>query len=243
MAWLPRTDAERSAFREGFRDLSPAAPATLAWGLVTGVAMVKAGLTLPQAVGMTLTVFAGSAQLAALPLISDAAPVWVVVLTSLVVNLRFVIYSAAMRGDFARFSPGRRLALGYLTGDVGFVVFLARQRRDGGLAHPDWYFFGGAACNWLAWQTGSLAGLFGAALVPTQWGLGLAGTLALLALLVPLARGRPAIVGVAVSSLVAVVAAPLPLRLGLLLAVVCGIASALLAESGAARDPGAEGAR
>ncbi len=245
MPWLPRTAPERSAFREGFRDLAPAAPATLAWGVVTGVAMVKAGLTLAQAVGMSLSVFAGSAQLAALPLISDAAPAWVIVLTALVVNLRFVIYSTAMRDAFARFSPGRRLALGYLTGDIGFVIFMARLRREGGLAHPDWYFFGGAACNWCAWQLGSMAGLFGAALVPRHWGLGLAGTLALLALLIPLARGRPALVGVAVASLVGVVAAPLPLRLGLLLAVLCGIASALLAEPRPAPPaaPGPEAAR
>jgi predicted branched-subunit amino acid permease len=230
MSWLPRTAPERGAFREGFRDLAPTVPATMAWGLVTGVAMVKAGLTLAQAVGMTLSVFAGSAQLAALPLLSDAAPALVVVLTGLVVNLRFVIYSAAMRGAFARFSPGRRLTLGYFTGDVGFVLFMERQRREGGLAHPDWYFFGGAVCNWSAWQTGSMAGLFGAAFVPTSWGLGLAGTLALLALLVPFAKGRPALIGVSVASCVAVAASSLPMRLGLLLAISCGIASAMAAE-------------
>ena len=36
-----------------------------AWGLVTGVAMIKSGLGLPEAIGMSLLVFAGSAQLAA----------------------------------------------------------------------------------------------------------------------------------------------------------------------------------
>ena len=43
-----------------------------AWALVTGVAMVKAGLSIPIAVAMTLFVYAGSAQLAALPLMSPA---------------------------------------------------------------------------------------------------------------------------------------------------------------------------
>lgn len=242
MPWLPRTVSERGAFREGFFDLAPTTPATAAWGVVTGVAMVKAGLTLAQAVGMSLSVFAGSAQLAVLPLMADAAPALVIVLTALVVNLRFVIYSAAMRDAFARFSPSRRLALGYFTGDVGFVLFMARQRREGGLAHPDWYFFGGAACNWGAWQLGSMAGLFGAAFVPTHWGLGLAGTLALLALLVPLTKGRPTLTGAFVASFVAVAAAPLPMRLGLLLAVATGIASAIAAEPRQpATPPGAGG--
>ena len=97
MSWRPRTDGERAAFRDGFRDLIPVGPGTFAWGLVTGVAMVKSGLTLAQAVGMTVLVFAGSAQLSSLPLIAAASPVWVIVLTALVVNLRFVIYAAADR--------------------------------------------------------------------------------------------------------------------------------------------------
>jgi predicted branched-subunit amino acid permease len=49
-----------------------------AWGMVVGVAMVKSGLTVAQASGMTLVVFAGSAQLASLPLIAAGAPIWVI---------------------------------------------------------------------------------------------------------------------------------------------------------------------
>ena len=60
-----------------------------AWGLVTGVAMVKSGLTLAQCLAMTLLVFAGSAQLASLPLIAAGAPLWVLLGTAFCVNLRF----------------------------------------------------------------------------------------------------------------------------------------------------------
>jgi predicted branched-subunit amino acid permease len=72
-----------------------------AWGLVVGIAMVKTGLTVPQALGMTLIVFAGSAQLASLPLIAAHAPIWVIFATALVVNLRFVIFSALLAPHFA----------------------------------------------------------------------------------------------------------------------------------------------
>ncbi|HEU4623102.1 MAG TPA: AzlC family ABC transporter permease [Burkholderiaceae bacterium] len=230
MAWRPRSSNEQRAFREGVRDLMPAAPATFAWGLVTGVAMVKSGLTLAQAVGMSLTVFAGSAQLSSLPLIAGAAPVWVIVLTALVVNLRFVIYAAALKREFQQFSLPRRWVLGYLTGDIGFVIFMNKLQREGRFAHADWYFLGGAVCNWCAWQLASMIGIFAAAVVPTHWGLELAGTLALLALLIPLANTRPGVVGVLVASIVAVIAYPLPLRLGLVMAVVCGIVAAMMVE-------------
>ena len=68
-----------------------------AWGLITGVAMVKSGLPVPLAVLMSLLVFAGTAQLAALPLMASGAPIWVVWATALCLNLRFVIFSAQWR--------------------------------------------------------------------------------------------------------------------------------------------------
>lgn len=65
-----------------------------AWGLVAGVAMVKAGLGLPLAITMSPLVFAGSAQLASLPLIAQGAPLWVIWATAFCVNPRFVIFGA-----------------------------------------------------------------------------------------------------------------------------------------------------
>jgi predicted branched-subunit amino acid permease len=65
-------------WREGFQTGLPTLFGIGAWGMVVGVAMVKSGLTVPQACGMTLVVFAGSAQLASLPLIAAGAPIWVI---------------------------------------------------------------------------------------------------------------------------------------------------------------------
>lgn len=49
-------------------------------GIVTGVAMVRSGLGvwLPVLMSLVVVVFAGSAQLASLPLIATGAPMWVV---------------------------------------------------------------------------------------------------------------------------------------------------------------------
>ena len=129
-------------FARGARDMTGISLGIGAWGLVTGVAMVKAGLGLPLAIGMSLLVFSGSAQLAALPLIAQGAPLWVVWGTALCVNLRFVIYAAALRSHFAPFSAAQRLVLGYVTGDIGFVVFMDKLQREGRFDHPDWYFLG-----------------------------------------------------------------------------------------------------
>lgn len=226
----PRQDSRRAARGRGLRAILPFAPGLLAWALVTGVAMRESGLSLAQCLGMTFLAYAGSAQLAALPLMVAAAPVWVIVLTAIVVNLRFVIYSLALRDKFPAASARRRTLLGYLTGDIVFVLYLRHLEREPQDPHGEDYFLGAALGNWGVWQLGSVAGILLAGILPPDAGIGLAGTIALIALVVPLCARSPALAGVLVAGTVAVAARGLPLRLGLLAGVVCGIAAAVLVE-------------
>lgn len=78
--------------RAGFIDFIPALIATVVWGFVTGVAMVKSGLSGLEATLMTLFVYAGSAQLTALPLIESHAPLWLIFTAGFIVNIRFIIF-------------------------------------------------------------------------------------------------------------------------------------------------------
>jgi predicted branched-subunit amino acid permease len=86
--------------------------------------------------------------------------------------------------------------------------------------------------NWGAWQVGSIAGIFLGSTVPTEWGLGFAGTLAIICVMIPLMIGRPALCGVVVAGVVSVLAAALPYKLGLLLAVLVGMLTAMAVEEG-----------
>jgi predicted branched-subunit amino acid permease len=201
-----------------------------AWGLVTGVAMVKSGLSMPAALLLTFSAYAGSAQLAALPLIAAQAPLWLITLTAIVVNLRFVVYGFVTRSHFRGTTPWQRLWLGYFVGDVMFVTFVTRAQRQPD--DPDLlaYYRGAASCNWLTWQASSVIGILAAGAIPAAWGLELAGTLALVALIVPLCMQRPALAGVIVAALVASFAHALPLKLGMLFGIVAGIAAALVVD-------------
>lgn len=158
----------RAHFLRGARAVAPALLATGVWGLVTGVAMVKTGLTEWQALGMTLLVFAGTAQMAALPLIATDAPVWVVLVAATAVNLRFVIFSATLWPYLRRFPLRRRLPLGYVTADIAAAVFVARyaQAPDDarGRTEQVWFLLGVTTTIWLVWQALSIAGIFVAGL-------------------------------------------------------------------------------
>lgn len=219
--------ARRQAVLRGVRELLPLSPGIFAWGLVTGVAMVKSGLSTLEALGLSLLAYAGSAQLAALPLITTLAPLWLVLVTAIIVNLRFVVYSTAIRSHFGHLPARSRLWLGYIVGDIMFVRFSNLLEREPEYPHKIVYYTGGAVANWVVWQVSSIVGIFAAQLIPQSLGLELAGTLALVALVVPLCRHLPTLGGVLVAALVAVLTHHLPMRLGLLCAVVAGMLVAL----------------
>jgi 4-azaleucine resistance transporter AzlC len=224
----PPHDPEKTAFREALRASAPAMPGIFAWGLVAGMAMMQSGLTLWQALGMTFIVFAGSAQLAALPLMAANAPAMLVFLTGLVVNLRFVIFAASLGPHFAHLPWRRRLWYGYLNNDL-MMAFFPQRFPGHTVPHTSGkvgYFAGVSYPNWLSWQAGSVAGILLASQVPPAWGVGFAGTLALLAVMIPLVVNAAALGGVAVAGAVAVAAYGLPYKLGLLLALLAGMATA-----------------
>jgi predicted branched-subunit amino acid permease len=222
---------EKSAFREAVLQCAGTMPGILAWGIVTGMAMVKTGLTATQALGMTFIVFGGSAQLAALPLIAMHSPPALIFLTALMVNLRFLIFSAAVAPHFFHLAWYRRVWYGYFNADVTMAFF--PQRFPDSASAPAGklgYFCGVSYLNWIAWQVGSVAGILLAGWIPDQWGIGFAGTLALLAITIPLIINVPALVGVLVASVVGVLGASFPYRLGLLLAIVLGMTTAMMVE-------------
>jgi 4-azaleucine resistance transporter AzlC len=237
--------AERiAAFRSGQRAIIPSLFGAGAWGLVSGVAMVKGGLAVPWALMMSFLVYAGSAQLAALPLIVAGAPLWVIVATGLITNLRFVIYSAALRPYFAHLGTRQRAALGFFMTDFTFTLFM-RYAQEGRLPeHRDAWFAGVCSNNWITWQISATTGIVAASYVPAEWGLEFTGTLALVALVGPSLVTRPALLGALVAAAIALLAHGLPFKLGLFCGAIAGIAAATIADGFRQRTPpaGAEGA-
>ena len=222
------------AYKEGVRLSMPSQFGMAAWGLVVGVAMIKAGMSLPQALGMTLLVFAGSAQLAALPLMALHTPIWVIFVTALIVNLRFLIMSALIAPRFAHLHWFKRLVLGFFSGDITVALFMNRYPEMWTTADQEQeqrdFLKGLVVPNWLIWQAASIVGILLGSQIPTHWGLGFAGTLAILCVMVPLVQNRAAVGGILVASVVAVLTHAWPYKLGLLLAVVLGMGVAMFLE-------------
>ncbi len=217
-------------FVRGARDMTGTALGIAAWGLLTGIAMANSGLPLPLAILMSLIVFAGSAQLAALPLLVSGAPLWVIWATALCVNLRFIIFSAGWRRYFAALPRGQRMRMAYFSADLNYALFVKRFAQPAPLSQSVPYFWGAVALNWPAWQIPSLIGLLVGNRIPTAWGLGFAGTLALLGLTYSLLNDRATWIAAVVAGAAAVAAYALPLKLNILVAIAAAVVVGLLVD-------------
>ena len=215
------------AFPLGMRATGGVAPGIAAWGLMTGVAMVKSGMSVVEAVAMTLLVYAGSSQLAAIPLIVAGAPAWVVWATGFCVNLRFVVFSLHLRDYFMHMPRWRRLVTGFLTADLSYAVFTTQYPEPatdapGRLAQES-YLAGNYVVTWCAWTGASLLGVALANLIPAGWGLGFAGVLCLVGILCSMANTPLRIVAALVAGAAAVAAYALPLKLNIVTAIAIAV--------------------
>jgi len=221
-------------FRAGARDMAGAAPGLAAWGLMTGVAMVKSGMSLIEVLLMGVLVYAGSSQLAAIPLIAAGAPMWVVLATSFCVNLRFVVFSAHLREYLMHLSLPRRLLRGYLTADLSYVLFTRRHSQPAtdaaGRERQLRYLAGTCTVAWTSWITLSLVGIAFANAIPSTWGLSFAGILALLGILCSLASTQLRALSAVVSGTAAVVAFALPLKLNILVGIAVAVCVCMAME-------------
>lgn len=228
------------AFVDGARAIGATVVGTFGWGLVTGVALVKGGLGPLQALGMVMLVYSGTAQLAALPLISAGASLPAVWVTALLANLRFVVYSAVVAAEFRGLSLSRRLALGWMTTDTGLAAYLGRDPAQGEtVALRAARFAGANALVYAGWSLGAALGVVLSGWVPDSPNIGFVGVLAIVALVGPMLSGRAAIGAALVAGAVAVVARDWPWRLGMFTAIGAGVAVALaLAGRGDGRAGG-----
>jgi predicted branched-subunit amino acid permease len=222
-----RANYTHPAFREAAKAVVPAAAGLSPWGVMTGVAMVKSGMSVFEALAMTLLVYAGSSQLAAIPLIVAGAPAWVILATGFCVNLRFVVFSLHLRPYLMHQPRWRRLVNGYLTADMSYAMFTRRfphpGRSDAEHREQEAYLSGNYFVTWVSWMTTSVVGIVLGNLIPSSWGLGFAGVLCLIGILCSLANTPLRRLSAVTAGAAAVATYALPLKLNIVTAIAAAV--------------------
>ena len=221
-------------FLAGVRGVLPILLGVVPFAMITGVAAVGVGLSPLDTFGMSVIVFAGASQLAMLQLMKTGSPWIIMVLTTWVINLRFVMYSAVLAPSMQNLPTRWKAVLAYMLSDQAFGIsmsyFATHEEVDKG-----WFYFGAALTIWVAWQVSAIAGSLLGTLIPAGWGFDFAFPLSFMALMFAALRDRPTVAAAVTGGLAAVLGKGLPYNMGLVLATLVGIGCGMLAESGLAR--------
>jgi 4-azaleucine resistance transporter AzlC len=212
----------RSSFVAGVTDAIPVFSGTVPFGIIVGVTGVEFGLTALEISAMSALVYAGASQLAAIVLMAEAAHPVVVVLTVILVNVRFAMYSASLAPKFQPLARLRKAVYSFLIVDTIYGLAIARY-RDRPETPVHWYYFGGGLAFWASWVVGTVVGATLGGGIPDGFPARLVLPLVFIALLVPIVEDRPTAATALVAGGVAVAAAPLAYNLGLLVGIACGL--------------------
>lgn len=229
---------DRSAFLTGVREVVPAVISTAPFGMLIGATAVQAGFSPVSATALSLFAFAATAQFAAVELLQQGATLYVVLLTAVLINLRYVIFSASLSPKVAHLSRPWRAVVAFPLFDINYALAVAHfSDTDPAESHRGWYFVGASLPLIVALVLGTLAGAIVGQSVGEGLHLDFVIPLIFLSLLAPQVDGRPSLLAAVGAGGVAVLGVGLPFNLGLLIATGAGTAVGVMAARQSWRGP------
>ena len=143
--------------------------------------------------GMSLFVFAGSAQFIAMGLVA-AGTVWpMIVLTTFVVNFRHLLYTATLLPHLKKLPQSWQALLAFGLTDETFAVAVGRWRQPDGATHKHWYQLGSMVFMYTNWNMCTIVGIVAGRMLQdiAGWGLDFAMVAAFIGMVMPYLKDRP----------------------------------------------------
>lgn len=219
----------RTALQRGFIATLPMQLGVAPFGLIFGTLAAPSGLPPWAALAMSVFVYAGSAQFLALTLLAASASWPVIVVTTLVVNLRHALYSATLQSPLSHLPFWQRAGLAYFLTDETFAAVQSGMNQK--VMPISAYMLGSGLCNCGSWVLFTALGIALGQAVPqvAHWGLEFAMVATFTGIVVPMLVSRAQVLAALAAAITALLAAGLPYKLGLMLAVVAGVAAGMAA--------------
>ncbi len=219
----------KKSISRGVKIVTPLMLGIIPFGLISGISAANTGLSLGMTMLMSIGIFAGASQLAALQLISINANMLVIIYTALIINLRMMLYSLSIAPYIQKVNIKWKILLAYSMTDQSYAMssvhFMNNPDED-----KKSFFFGASISIWLIWQISTLLGYLMGSIIPPELGLDFGIPLTFIAILLKGVAGWPGVIAIITSGTVAVLAAQFPMNIGLVLAAIIGIISGSLSE-------------
>ena len=217
----------RSPFADGLRDVAALAPGVLVFGLSFGALVRDRGIDPIAGGASSVIIGAGAGQTGAIEVLAVGGAVAVAVLTALVINARFALYSAALAPMFSRFTRRWRWGLAYLVADQTVALHTRGEERWPDPADQQRYMLGITLPMRGSWILGSVAGLLLGPIIPAAWQLGVIVPLMFISLAVPNVRGASTAAALIVGGAAVLVFRDLPHGLNLIAGALAGMATGM----------------
>jgi 4-azaleucine resistance transporter AzlC len=224
--------SRQQEFWAGTRDIIPLVIGATPFGIIFGTLAQSSGLSFWGAVGLSSIVFAGASQFVALGLLATGSTIPLIILTTFVVNLRHMLYSASLVPHVKRLSPFWKLAIGFWLTDENFVVAIRRYESSDASPYKHWYYLGAAILMYSNWQACTLVGLTVGQAIPdaTRWGLDFAMVATFIGMVVPYITRSAMVATVVVAGTVALFTHSWPHKLGLMVAALAGVLAGFISD-------------
>ena len=214
-----------SEFLQGAKATIPMIIGAIPFGIIFGTLAESSGLSIWGAMAMSLFVYAGSSQFIALGLLATGVGPIIIIATTLVVNLRHLLYATALVDKISHLSHGWRALLAFGLTDESFAVVNGRYLGHTDTARAHWFFLGSIVAMYSNWQLCTWLGIGLGELFPdmTNWGLDFAMSVTFLGIVIPYLRNKPMWLAVISAATFAMILRDLPHQLGLVIAALSGV--------------------
>jgi len=215
------SNANTKSFLLGVMAIMPLTIAVVPWGILAGSIAVEADLDIWQSQAMSLIIYAGAAQLAAIGMLKAGLGLGSIIVTTLLITSRHLLYSMTMRSSMSHLPFRWRAGLAFLLTDELFAIANPNVKP-----HFDrWHALGGGLSFYLAWNLAALAGVIAGNTVEgiEHWGLEFAIAATFIAIIVPSIKNPSTLICVLVSLVSAVSCQLLAIEGGLLISALTGM--------------------
>lgn len=190
------TSYDLRTIKEAIVDILPLAIATVPWGVLCGSMAVNVGLTAIQAQFMSLLVFAGAAQLAAVAIIGTGGTIITMFSSTFVIGSRHLLYSAVFREYVRNSSRCLRFSIAFFLTDEMFAV-TCRHMEKYKLFSPV-YALASGVTFYLIWNFSTFLGIVADQYIPNLEHLGLEFAIAatFIAIVIPSVKSKATLIAV-----------------------------------------------
>lgn len=220
---------KRKEMLDGAKSTLPFIIGAIPFGIIFGTLAEPSGLSAWGALAMSVLVFAGSAQFISLGLLAAGAAIPVIIATTLVVNLRHILYAANLVPKVQHLPHRWRLMMAFGLTDETFAAVSNRFLLEENTTHAHWFYLGSWLAMYSNWIFCTGIGIALGNMFPdmTHWGLDFAMSVTFIGMVVPYLKSKPMWGAVIVSAAIAMATVGLPHKLGLMVAALCGISTGL----------------